>query len=92
MARYHAVPNLQRRGNIWYWRPRLPRHISQTDLNQKLSFSLRQSDHDRARYMALRLNTLLAGLKFRRPCAPMTKDKLKRLFQAELKHIPIRLK
>ncbi|MDJ0931282.1 hypothetical protein [Breoghania sp.] len=34
--------------------------------------------------MALRLNTLLAELKFRRPCASMTKDKLKRLFQAEL--------
>ncbi|MEP3427623.1 MAG: DUF6538 domain-containing protein, partial [Roseibium sp.] len=56
MARRHNVQNLQRRGNIWYWRPRIPSVLFQSDLNRKLSFSLRQSDHERARFMARRLN------------------------------------
>jgi hypothetical protein len=84
MARQHDVQNLLRRGNIWYWRPRLPIALSQSDLNQKLSFSLRQSDHHRARFMARRLNTMLAEMRFRRNLGTSRQDALKALFKAEI--------
>ncbi|MEP5640984.1 MAG: DUF6538 domain-containing protein [Roseibium sp.] len=84
MARRHNVQNLQRRGNIWYWRPRIPSVLFQSDLNRKLSFSLRQSDHERARFMARRLNTMLAELRFRRDLKMTRQDGLKKLFKAEI--------
>lgn len=84
MARQHDVQNLLRRGNIWYWRPRLPIALSQSGLNQKLSFSLRQSDHHRARFMARRLNTMLAEMRFRRNLGTTRQDALKALFKAEI--------
>ncbi|WP_341871592.1 DUF6538 domain-containing protein [Pannonibacter carbonis] len=84
MARRHDVQNLLRRGNIWYWRPRLPSSLSQSDLNQKLSFSLRQSDHHRARFMARRLNTMLSEMRFRRNLGTSRQDALKALFKAEI--------
>ncbi|WP_417691509.1 DUF6538 domain-containing protein [Roseibium sp.] len=84
MARRHDVQNLLRRGNIWYWRPRLPIALSQSDLNRKLSFSLRQSDHHRARFMARRLNTMLAEMRFRRDLGTTRQDALRALFKAEI--------
>lgn len=84
MARRHDVQNLLRRGNIWYWRPRIPVALSQSDLNPKLSFSLRQSDHQRARFMARRLNTMLAEMRFRRNLGTSRQDALKALFKAEI--------
>ncbi len=84
MARRHEVQNLLRRGNIWYWRPRLPVSLSQSDLNGKLSFSLKQSDHHRARFMARRLNSLLAELRMRPGAAMTRKENLKALFQAKI--------
>ncbi|MEP4441889.1 MAG: DUF6538 domain-containing protein [Hyphomicrobiales bacterium] len=84
MARRRDVQNLLRRGNIWYWRPRLPVSLSQSDLNRKLSFSLRQSDHHRARFMARRLNTMLAEMRLRRDLRATRQDGLKALFKAEI--------
>lgn len=84
MARRHDVQNLLRRGNIWYWRPRLPVALSQSDLNRKLSFSLKQSDHHRARFMARRLNTMLSEMRFRRNLGTTRQDGLKALFKAEI--------
>lgn len=84
MARRHDVQNLLRRGNICYWRPRLPSSLPQSGLNQKLSFSLRQSDHHRARFMARRLNTMLAEMRFRRDLGTSRQDALKALFKAEI--------
>lgn len=63
MARRHDVQNLLRRGNIWYWRPRPPVPLFQSDLSWELSFGLTQLYHHRARFMARRLNSN-ASLKF----------------------------
>lgn len=84
MARRHDVQNLLRRGNIWYWRPRLPVALSQSDLIRKLSFSLRQSDHHRARFMARRLNTMLTEMRFQRDLKTTRQESLKALFKAEI--------
>ena len=80
----HEVANLRRRGNIWYWRPRVPKRFSQSRLNERMSLSLGQSDHRRAQFMARRLNTMLAELKMRMAGAMTAKDTLNKLFKAEI--------
>ena len=87
MTRRHDVQNLLRRGNIWYWRPRLPATLSQSDLNRKLSFSLRQTDHNRAKFMARRLNTMLAEMRFRPDLKTTRQDALNALFKAEIERM-----
>jgi integrase len=84
MARRQDAQNLMRRGNIWYWRPRLPVSLFKSGLNRKLSLSLRQTDFNRAKFMARRLNTMLAELKMR-PGSGMTRQEgLRELFKAEI--------
>ncbi|WP_413570929.1 DUF6538 domain-containing protein [Brucella sp. H1_1004] len=45
MAVRHQVQNLQRRGNIFYWRARLPAQLGCNIGSRHLAFSLKQSDH-----------------------------------------------
>lgn len=84
MARRQDAQNLMRRGNIWYWRPRLPVSLFKSGLNSKLSLSLRQSDFNRAKFMAVRLNSMLAELKLRPGLGMTRQDGLRELFRAEI--------
>ena len=84
MAVRHQVQNLQRRGNIYYWRPRLPARMSHYLGSRHLAFSLKQSDHRRAGYMARKLNLMLYEVAENPRGALMTKEALERLFQSEI--------
>lgn len=86
MAARHEIQNLVRRGNVFYWRPRIPRSFDRT-AGGHLSLSLRQSDHMKAKYMARRLNTLLHDLKLRPGAALTTKDQLEALFRTEVERM-----
>ncbi|WP_184117324.1 DUF6538 domain-containing protein [Aminobacter sp. DSM 101952] len=82
MGRRHEIQNLVRRGNMFHWRPRIPRQFSEI-AERHLSLSLHLSDHRKAQYMARRLNTLLHELKLTPGAAVTTKDQLESLFRAE---------
>lgn len=84
MARRQDAQNLMRRGNIWYWRPRLPASLFKSGLNRKLSLSLRQSDFNRAKFMSRRLNTMLAELSMRPGLGMTRQEGLRELFKAEI--------
>lgn len=86
MATRHEIQNLVRRGNVFYWRPRVPRRFGKAGPGH-LSLSLRQSDHMKARYMARRLNTLLHDLQLRPGAALTTKDQLEALFRTEVERM-----
>lgn len=86
MAARHEIQNLVRRGNVFYWRPRIPRSFDRA-AGGHLSLSLRQSDHMKAKYMARRLNTLLHDLKLRPGAALTTKDQLEALFRIEVERM-----
>jgi integrase len=86
MAARHEIQNLIRRGNVFYWRPRIPRNFNRTT-GGHISLSLRQSDHMKARYMARRLNTLLHELRLRPEAALTTRDQLEALFRAEIERM-----
>src|ERR1700712_74558 len=83
MAVRHEVENLVRRGNIFYWRARVPIAFMRCGKDTRLSLSLQASDHRKAQYLARRLNTLLAELKFGPKAAMSTKEQLARLFTDE---------
>ncbi len=55
----HQVQNLPRRGNVFYWRPRLPAQLGRNIGSRHLAFTLKQSDHRQAGYMVRNLNLLL---------------------------------
>ncbi|WP_265985463.1 MULTISPECIES: DUF6538 domain-containing protein [Ochrobactrum] len=59
MAVRHQVQNLQRRGNIFYWRTRLPAQLGRNIGSRHLAFSLKQSDHRQVGYMVRKLNLML---------------------------------
>lgn len=84
MAIRHEIQNLTRRGNVYYWRPRVPVAFSGGGIAGHLSLSLKQSDRDRAAYIARKLNTLLHDLKLRSTSRMTTKDQLAALFKAEI--------
>lgn len=86
MATRHEIQNLVRRGNVFYWRPRVPRRFGKAGPGH-LSLSLRQSDHMKARYMARRLNTLLHDLQLRPGAALTTKDQLEAFFRTEVERM-----
>jgi len=86
MAQRHNVQNPQRRGKIWYWRPRLPVSLFKSDLNRKLSYNLKQSDHHLARYLARRLNAMLPELRCRRDLTTQRRESLKCLVKTEIDH------
>jgi len=59
----HEVENLVRRGNIFYWRPRIPSCFLSCRSGSRLSLSLQLSDHKKAQVIARRLNLCLVELK-----------------------------
>ncbi|MBP1859376.1 site-specific integrase [Rhizobium herbae] len=63
MAVRHEVENLIRRGNIFYWRPRIPAAFIHCRPGSRLSLSLHCSDHRKAQIIGRKLNTRLAELK-----------------------------
>ncbi|EIM73473.1 phage integrase family protein [Nitratireductor aquibiodomus RA22] len=61
MAARHRLANLTRRGNIFYWRARVPSAFA-SNQRSHLALSLRHGDHTKAKSMVRRLNMLLAEL------------------------------
>lgn len=82
MAVRHEVENLIRRGNIFYWRPRVPAAFTQCQPGSRLSLSLHCSDHKKAQIIGRKLNTRLAELKTHSKEA-MSKQQLQKLFEHE---------
>ncbi|OQP86036.1 integrase [Rhizobium rhizosphaerae] len=82
MAVRHEVENLIRRGNMFYWRPRVPAAFVQCRPGSRLSLSLHCSDHRRAQIIGRTLNTKLAELKLHSKKA-MSKQQLQKLFEHE---------
>ncbi len=81
MAVRHEVENLIRRGNIFYWRARVPVHFKACPKGSRLSLSLQTSDHRKAQVLARRLNTRLAEMRFESEEVMSTKKQLKKLFK-----------
>lgn len=82
MAVRHEVENLIRRGNIFYWRPRVPAALINCGPGSRLSLSLHCSDHRRAQIIGRKLNTRLAELKLNSK-ETMSKQQLQKLFEHE---------
>ncbi len=82
MAVRHEVENLIRRGNIFYWRPRVPAAFTVCQPGSRLSLSLHCSDHRKAQVIGRKLNTRLAELKLHSKEA-MSKQQLQKLFEHE---------
>ncbi|TDW36733.1 hypothetical protein EV128_101202 [Rhizobium azibense] len=83
MAVRHEVENLIRRGNIFYWRPRIPAAFVHCRPGSRLSLSLHCSDHRKAQIIGRKLNTRLAELKMNSKDAMTTKQQLQILFEHE---------
>lgn len=83
MAVRHEVENLIRRGNIFYWRPRIPAAFVHCRPGSRLSLSLHCSDHRRAQIIGRKLNTRLAELKMNSKDAMTTRQQLQILFEHE---------
>lgn len=84
MAVRHQVPNLQQRGNFYYWRPRVPERLVSSNGSSHLALSLKESDYRYAGYMVRRLNLMLFEIAESPQGAFMTKNALRSLFQAEI--------
>ncbi|WP_281978515.1 DUF6538 domain-containing protein [Pseudorhizobium flavum] len=82
MATRHHVENLIRRGNIFYWRARVPQRFSAARVKDRLSLSLHVSDHRVALLLARRLNLRPAELKNSRT-TDMSQDAFHRFFVNE---------
>lgn len=82
MAVRHGVENLIRRGNIFYWRPRIPAAFIHCRPGSRLSLSLHCSDHRKAQIIGRKLNTRLAELKLNSK-ETMSKLQLQKLFEHE---------
>lgn len=82
MAVRHEVENLIRRGNIFYWRPRIPAAFIQCPSGSRLSLTLHCSDHRKAQIIGRKLNTRLAELKMQSQ-ETMSKQQLQKLFEHE---------
>lgn len=81
----HDVENLTRRGNIFYWRARIPNTFQQCRPGSRLSLSLHCSDHKKAQVIGRKLNTLLAELKMnlKEPMSKAQPDTILRLMNPE---------
>jgi len=82
MAVRHDVENLIRRGNIFYWRARVPTSFARCQPGSRLSLSLHCSDHKKAQAIGRKLNTLMAELKMKSK-EPMSKAQLQKLCEHE---------
>jgi integrase len=82
MAVRHDVENLIRRGNIFYWRARVPSSFARCGPGSRLSLSLHCSDHKKAQVIGRKLNTLMAELKMKSK-EPMSKAQLQKLCEHE---------
>ncbi|MBP2560112.1 hypothetical protein J2857_002881 [Neorhizobium galegae] len=82
MAVRHDVQNLTRRGNIFYWRARVPTAFEQCRPGSRLSLSLHCSDHKKAQAIDRKLNMLVAELKLKQK-EPMSKAQLQKLCEHE---------
>jgi hypothetical protein len=82
MAVRHDVENLTRRGNIFYWRARVPSAFGQCQPGSRLSLSLHCSDHKKAQAIGRKLNLLVAELKLKQK-EPMSKAQLQKLCEHE---------
>ncbi|MFN7009317.1 MAG: DUF6538 domain-containing protein [Allorhizobium sp.] len=82
MAVRHEVENLIRRGNIFYWRARVPAAFIHCRPGSRLSLSLHCSDHRKAQIIGRKLNTRLAELKLNSK-ETMSKQQLQKLFEHE---------
>ncbi len=83
MAIRHEVENLIRRGNIFYWRARIPTSFARCQPGSRLSLSLHCSDHKKAKMIGRKLNVRLAELKMNSKESMSTKDQLQKLFEHE---------
>ncbi|OLP45912.1 DUF6538 domain-containing protein [Rhizobium oryziradicis] len=83
MAVRHEVENLIRRGNIFYWRARVPAAFIHCRPGSRLSLSLHCSDHRKAQIIGRKLNTRLAELKMNSKDIMTTKQQLQSLFEHE---------
>lgn len=81
MAVRHEVENLIRRGNIFYWRARIPAAFLYCRPGSRLSLSLHCSDHKKAQIIGRTLNTRLAELKMNSKEVMTTKQQLQKLFE-----------
>ncbi|WP_246723461.1 DUF6538 domain-containing protein [Rhizobium sp. ARZ01] len=81
MAVRHEVENLIRRGNIFYWRARVPAVFVHCRPGSRLSLSLHCSDHKKAQIIGRKLNTRLAELKMNSKDVMTTKKQLQILFE-----------
>jgi hypothetical protein len=83
MAVRHEVENLIRRGNIFYWRARVPAAFIHCRPGSRLSLSLHCSDHRKAQIVGRKLNTRLAELKMHSKDMMTTRQQLQSLFEHE---------
>jgi integrase len=83
MAVRHDVENLIRRGNIFYWRARVPTLFVRCRSGSRLSLSLHCSDHKKAQMIGRKLNVRLAELKTDPKEVMSTKEQLQKLFEHE---------
>ncbi|CAN7523905.1 hypothetical protein LJR235_003610 [Pararhizobium sp. LjRoot235] len=81
MAIRHEVENLIRRGNIFYWRARLPKCFINCESGSRLSLSLQSSDHKKAKIIARQLNMRLAELKLKPKNVMADRERLQKLFE-----------
>jgi hypothetical protein len=82
MATRHETPNLERRGNVFPWRTRIPVSFLASREASRLSLSLCYSDHKKAGYVGRRLNALMFNLKVKPAAGMTTRDQLETLFRA----------
>ncbi|WEJ10752.1 hypothetical protein N0Q90_06205 [Sinorhizobium sp. M103] len=78
MAVRHDVENLIRRGNIFYWRARVPMSFARCRPGSRLSLNLHCSDHKKAQAIGRKLNMLMAELKLKQK-EPMSKEQFQKL-------------
>ncbi|MCD2184465.1 DUF6538 domain-containing protein [Rhizobium sp. GN54] len=81
MAVRHDVENLIRRGNIFYWRARVPLSFIRCTPGSRLSLSLQVSDHKKAQMIARQLNMRLAEMKLKPKEIMADREQLQKLFE-----------
>jgi hypothetical protein len=91
MAVRHHVSNLVLRGNVYYWRPRLPSGTDRCGRRKHLSLSLRITDHARAKSLAMQLNARLEGMRSMIRTEAWDAEQLATLFRDEISRASVEL-